>query len=207
MVTPQLAQQLIDQGWNVVVLSFPPALVPRLMPLPEGVRRVRLEASSDAYIGQTLAAIASQAGSPAAFLHLHPGSSKNGINGLDLWSEAEAEIVKQVFFLAKHLKGSLTQAANLGRSAFLTVVRLDGAFGLGQWTDFSAIAGGLFGLTKTLSHEWPSVFCRAVDLSPDLTVGQAIQFILAELHDPDQALVEVANGPHGRVTLTAGTTP
>ena len=115
--------------------------------------------------------------------------------------------MKQVFFLAKHLKGSLTQAANLGRSAFLTVVRLDGAFGLGQWTDFSAIAGGLFGLTKTLSHEWPSVFCRVVDLSPDLTVGQAIQFILAELHDPDQALVEVANGPHGRVTLTAGTTP
>ena len=39
---------------------------------------------------------------------------------------------------------------------------------------FGAVDGGLFGLTKTLNLEWESVFCRALDLSPDLDAAQSV---------------------------------
>jgi hypothetical protein len=87
----------------------------------------------------------------------------------------------------------------------MTVTHLDGAFGLGNDTDFSAIAGGLFGLVKTLGHEWPRVFCRAVDLSPAIEPSQAVDLVWAELHDPDRRILEVGYRLDGRFTLVAGT--
>ena len=74
--------------------------------------------------------------------------------------------------MAKHLKQTLNEVARYERSYFLTVNRLDGAFGLDSSTsfraNFGAIGAGLFGLTKSLKWEWPKVFTRAIDLSPTL---------------------------------------
>ena len=81
------------------------------------------------------------------------------------------------------------------------MARLDGEFGLGQKTNFGAIGAGLFGLTKSLNQEWESVFCRAIDLSPDLDAETSAQHILAELHDPNLLVVEVGYNSQGRVTL------
>ncbi|MGB3652649.1 MAG: hypothetical protein WBA41_15720, partial [Rivularia sp. (in: cyanobacteria)] len=69
--------------------------------------------------------------------------------------------------------------------------------------ELSAITGGLFGLTKSLRWEWQSVFCRAVDLKPDLDITTATQHILAELHDPNRLLVEVGYGARGRNTVVS----
>ncbi len=200
--TTQLAQQLTQRNWKVVVLSFPAGLVPQQAPLPQGVKRVVLEQLGDVALGQQLEAIATQEGSIAAFLHLHPTGFVQAGQGLS-FSEAESSLVKQVFFLAKHLKAPLNQAATLGRSVFLSVARLDGAFGLSQQDPYSPIAAGLMGLTKTLNYEWRSVFCRAVDLNPALTPEQSVACILAELHDSDGLLPEAAYGQQGRVTLVA----
>lgn len=108
-------------------------------------------------------------------------------------------MLQQAFFLAKHLKSSLTQQP--GRSCFLTIAHLDGEFGLSGKTEFSPIAGGLFGLTKALRWEWQSVYCRAIDLSPDLDVPTSVKYILAELHDPNRLIAEVGYSKHGRTTL------
>jgi hypothetical protein len=67
--------------------------------------------------------------------------------------------------------------------------------------NYSAIAGGLLGLTKALRWEWESVYCRAIDLSPDLDAQTSVKHILAELQDPNRLIAEVGYSSKGRSTL------
>ncbi|MGB3651842.1 MAG: beta-ketoacyl synthase N-terminal-like domain-containing protein, partial [Rivularia sp. (in: cyanobacteria)] len=96
-LTSQLAQILKHKGFTVVVLSFPQST----SSLPEGIEQIKLDNGSDEQIKLQLTAIKANYGEIAAFIHLHPTN------------KTEATIIKQVFFLAKHLKTSLTQAAKL----------------------------------------------------------------------------------------------
>jgi acyl carrier protein len=199
-LTTTLVQTLTQQGWKIVVLSFPSSVIAQSAPLPADVPRVTLDALSEAELEQKLALITSTYGSVAGFIHLHP-SFQLPTNQALTFIETEKDIVKQVFFMAKHLKSTLNQAAQNGHGCFYTVARLDGAFGLERSHNFGAIAAGLFGLTKSLGHEWQSVYCRALDLSPSLSAGQAADAIAVELQDPDRTIREVAYGSQGRVTL------
>ncbi|MDJ0734306.1 MAG: beta-ketoacyl synthase N-terminal-like domain-containing protein [Nostocaceae cyanobacterium] len=202
LTTSKLAESLRERGWKLVVLNFPSSLVPHQSPLPPGVHRVTLEDLSEEHLQQQLNLITTNYGSIGAFIHLHPvfTGNENPIAFLP----AEKAIVKHIFFMAKHLKATLNQAAN-GRSCFCTVARLDGAFGLQHQGNFGAIGAGLFGLTKTLIWEWSKVFCRAIDISPEINPETSAQHILAELHDPNHYLTEIAYGSQGRVTLKATT--
>nr|WP_193195918.1 type I polyketide synthase [Nostoc sp. MG11] len=202
LTTSKLAHSLIEQGWKVVVLSFPQSLIPQRSPLTEGVTRVTLDNLSEEHLQEKLTAIATHYGAIGAFIHLHPLFTTNH-TGIVPYLESEKAIVKHVFLIAKHLKQSLNEAARYGRSCFCTVAHLDGAFGLEYKVNFGAIGAGLFGLTKTLRWEWPKVFTRAIDLSPDLDPKQSAQHIFAELHDPNLYISEVAHGSQGRVTLIA----
>lgn len=200
LTTANLAQSLIKQGWPVVVLSFPPSVLSKPSPLPTGIKRFVLPELTEASVEQQLDKITKTYGSIGAFIHLHPCFSLTTFNEIH-YLEADKMIVKQVFFMAKHLKKSLTEAASQGYGCFITAARLDGMFGLGQKNNFSAIAAGLFGLTKTVNLEWPSVFCRAIDLSPAVSPEPSAQYILAELHDPNRRIFEVGYSERGRATL------
>ncbi|MGH2413653.1 MAG: phosphopantetheine-binding protein, partial [Microcystaceae cyanobacterium] len=200
LTTSKLAQLLTEQGWKIVILSFPQSLVPQHSPLPAGVNRVNLADLSEEHLQQQLATISTQYGPIGAFIHLNPLFEVT-CNGKIPYLEEEKAIVKHVFLMAKHLKKLLNQATHYGRSCFSTVTRLDGAFGLGQNVNFGPISAGLFGLTKTLNWEWEQVFCRAIDLSPHIDAEESAQHIVAELHDPNRYITEVAYGSQGRVTL------
>ncbi|MBD2411443.1 polyketide synthase [Nostoc calcicola FACHB-389] len=202
LTTYKLTESLIAQGWKVVVISFPQSLIPQQSPLPAGVTRVTLANLSEEHLQQQLQVIATHCGKVGAFIHLHPLFVANN-TGTIPYIEQEKAIVKHVFLMAKHLKPSLNEAAQHGRSCFCTVAHLDGAFGLDYKVNFGAIAAGLFGLTKTLRWEWPKVFTRAIDLSPRLDAKQSVNHIIAELHDPNLYIGEVAYGSQGRVTLIA----
>lgn len=207
LMTSKLAHSLKERGWKVVILSFPQSLIAERIPLPQGVHRVVLEDLSEEHLQQQLTAIAANYGSIGAFIHINPSSHQNistlspSSQGNIPFLEVEKALLKQVFFIAKHLKKSLNSAAEKGRSCFVTVARLDGKLGLGRDTTFGTIGGGLFGLTKTLNQEWDAVFCRAIDLSVDLGVEQAVESIIAEIHDPNRLLVEVGYNLQSRVTL------
>ncbi len=142
-----------------------------------------------------VASILETHGPAAAFIHLNPPGDSA------LFSAADEARLEHVFLLAGRLKTALTESAQRGWAAWLTVTRLDGALGLTG--NSSPVAGGLFGLTKTLALEWPDVHCRAVDLAPDLPVERAVACLLAELHDPNRRLVEVGWSAAGRVTIEA----
>ncbi|MBD2492826.1 type I polyketide synthase [Nostoc sp. FACHB-280] len=192
LTTSHVVQTLCDRGWKVIVLSFPQAIIAQQAPLPAGVERITLADMSEELLQHKLSAIATNIGTIGSFIHIHPQAV-----------EQDKAIVKHIFFVAKHLKKSLTETANYTRSSFLTVVRLDGAFGLEHNTNYGAIAGGLFGLTKTLRWEWPKVFARSVDLSPAIDAQKSAEHIIAELCDSNLYINEVGYGSHGRVTLKA----
>ncbi|MBD2387201.1 type I polyketide synthase [Cylindrospermum sp. FACHB-282] len=198
--TGELAVALTGRGWKTVVLSFPRTLVEQQLPLAEGIQRVVLADLSEEHLQQQLEAIAHKYGAIAAFIHLNPVSDV-------CYLETEKALLRHVFLIAKYLKEPLNQAATKGRSCFLTVAHLDGQFGLGRTTNFGAIGAGLFGLTKSLNLEWEDVFCRSLDLSPDLGTPAAVESILAELYDPNRLVTEVGYSSQGRVTLVAETLP
>jgi acyl carrier protein len=189
-LTSQIAHALAAKGWKLIVLSFPSVSSRPIV--PEGTHRVVLQDLSEEHLQEQVTALTAQLEGISAFIHVHPLSPE---------TEQEETVLRGVFFLAKHLKDSLNQAAEKRRTCFFTVARLDGAFGLEQQTDFTPLSGGLFGLTKALNREWESVFCRAIDLSPTLDAATAAQRIFAELHDPNRLIAEVAYGPQGRTTL------
>ncbi|AHJ27705.1 type I polyketide synthase [Nodularia spumigena CS-584] len=200
VTTTKLAEALSQRGWKTVVLSFPESLIGKQSPLPDSINRVVLTDLSEEHLQQQLNAIASEYGKIAAFIHLNPSSLQNTSNHV-CYLETEKSLLRHVFLTAKYLKESLNQAAESGRSCFFTVARLDGEFGLGQKTNFGAISSGLFGLTKTVNQEWEPVFCRALDISPDLDAQTAVEHILAELHDYNRLVVEVGYSSQGRTTL------
>ena len=199
--TSLLVRTLSDRGWTVAVLRFPQSTRPNPVPIPDAIRSFQLENWSEEHLQEQLTAISSTCGPCAAFIHLNPEFSGDS-DGSVSFPQTEAAVLKHVFFLAKHLKSSLNDAAQLSRSCFMTVARLDGEFGMGQTLPFSPIGAGLFGLTKCLNYEWKPVFCRAIDLSTKLDAEQAVQHIIDELDDPNRLLVEVGYGSQGRTTLT-----
>jgi len=105
--------------------------------------------------------------------------------------------------MAKHLAIPLNESATENRAAFMTVTRNNGKLGFDPESPVSPIAGGLNGLLKTANIEWEPVFCRAVDLSPEIQDIKAAAIITAEMLDSDSRISETGYTPTGRYTLTA----
>ncbi|MFN2287421.1 MAG: SDR family NAD(P)-dependent oxidoreductase, partial [Chromatocurvus sp.] len=193
-----LAEQLMGKGWTVVVMRLPKSHVGKSSRLPAGVKTVALSDMDETAVRAALEFIAENIGNVDALIYLQPKTSIESI----AFSNASRERIQLAFLLAKHLKICLEDAAKGDRrAAFITVARLDGALGYSGAGNTDLVQGGLFGLTKTIQLEWPSVFCRAIDLQPDTAGKQAAQHILAEMYAPGGDPVEVGYGDQGRVTL------
>ena len=202
-LTVALAQNLLQRGHRVAVLSFGDDLVRKsAQVLPESVLQITLPDTSDATLGQTIAQLPAPVG---RFIYLHP-HLRFPLGQLGMHFDREKSLLKAVFMLAKHLKVSLNSQS--GRPAFMTVSRLDGALGTQNPGTVAPLGGGLPGLTKSLRLEWPGVFCRAVDVAPELPSETAAQNIVSELFDADQNLTEAAWNANGlRYSLVAEPTP
>jgi NAD(P)-dependent dehydrogenase (short-subunit alcohol dehydrogenase family) len=94
------------------------------------------------------------------------------------WTPDAEQELKCAFTRVKQLAANLREAADRGGALLATVARLDGAFGL-RGTSFNALQGGLSGLAKTAAHEWPTVRCRALDVSANWQEVDAVADALA----------------------------
>lgn len=200
-LTTALCTRLLALGHQVAVLTFAASLVaPAGSALPAGAQPVALPDVTDEAIRVALAQLP---GPVSQFFYLHPcPAAPASVQQFN--DPAERALLQAVFLLAKHLHQPLPTGADQARPAFMTVARLDGAFGTTAGGAASPLGGALFGLTKSLNLEWPEVFCRAVDLAPALSAGAAAGYLTQELHDADQCLVQTAYDAAGtRRTLVA----
>jgi len=177
----------------VVLWQIPGLTVAPRPEFPDSLQILAPESLEESAISSALSQIDPLGG----FLHLHPGDSETAPLNLD--SRANA-LVRHVFLLAKHLQPKLATLTESGRRHFVCAVRQDGCLGA-TGVGINAVAGGLSGLTKTLQIEWPTAFCRTVDLAPELPADEAAQRLIAELADPDGQTQEIGWSAQGRVAF------
>jgi NAD(P)-dependent dehydrogenase (short-subunit alcohol dehydrogenase family)/acyl carrier protein len=127
-------------------------------------------------------------------------SSFSKIAGLVVFGTIDPETA---FVAAKNAAAELVEASKDGDAFFASVTSMDGAFCFSGEPFNNPEQGSLAGLIKTAALEWKSVFCRAIDLSPEFNdVEKAAQSVVDELlnindHDP----VEIGLLPDRRVVL------
>jgi len=195
--TTQFVNRLSQLGWKVILWQFPLSLVPLTKRnLPKEVNQFQQNDPSPDSISSLVGKIRDQSGPIAGFIHLHPIQKSD-----DDFPAEERDLVKQIFFLAGSLKEDLGALDPESRSLFLTVTRIDGQLGLSSHHPFQE-SSGFSGLVKTLHWEWPDVFCRAIDLDPDLEQMDQVNKLLQEITDPDRKLIEVGIGQNDRVTIS-----
>ena len=201
-----MAKALNGQGWTTVILRFC-----GISEFDDSKRKafsketaiIELSSSEETELKSSLKNFAEIHGSFGGFIHLHPAAKSNSEKNLE---DGTNSFLKQAFLLAKNIYPFLHESAQYvkRRSHFLAVARLDGKLGMGSG-EFNATSSGLSGLIKTAGVEWPDVFCRFLDLQPELKVTNAVNCILQELPDPDLRISEVgysAKGKSGTARIT-----
>ncbi|MDN5498860.1 MAG: SDR family NAD(P)-dependent oxidoreductase [Shewanella sp.] len=204
-----IAEKLHAQGVKVAVVRSPKTVVTSASPLDSHIANFTLEAIDDESICEVINQIEAL-GQIAGFIHLQPQhkSVADKGAGLVLADEAKAS-VEQAFLFAKHLQPLLTER---DYCRFVTVSRIDGGFGyIGIDESAGALISqselnqaALFGLTKTLNHEWPGVVCRALDIAPNLDAKTVANAVVQEYYLQDAPVEVGIDSELERTTLVAG---
>ncbi|MDG2419312.1 MAG: SDR family NAD(P)-dependent oxidoreductase [Saprospiraceae bacterium] len=194
-LTSKVIAQLETKGNKVVALNLPNQAS------KISTNGIDLESHSDEAVKNAIEKIRTQYGEVGSFIHLHPHFEFQNGNFVQHFP-AERQVVKTLFFLAKHLQKPLNDLGQTQRANFVTVTRMDGKLGQGKRGNVSVVGGGITGLIKCLNLEWSPVFCRAVDIQPELSSDVIATQVIAELHDPNVRNMEVAFSEEGRATTS-----
>ena len=195
-----LAEKLTAKGLIVAVVHAPIQLLEQQSPLNSDITQITLSDISDNGVANALEQIKTL-GEIAGFIHLQPKHLNVQTLKIEL-SETAMDHVEHAFLWAKHLQPILTTHS---MARFITASRIDGGFGYfntEQITQAELNQASLSGLTKTLSHEWPNVNCKALDIEPELESNQFSDAVIAEFFTQSD-VVEVGVAKDQRVTLVA----
>ncbi|MDR3637010.1 MAG: SDR family NAD(P)-dependent oxidoreductase, partial [Isosphaeraceae bacterium] len=103
------------------------------------------------------------------------------LDGLVLLGSGGDDAVKDSFRLLHRAGPALRRAGKKHGAVFITVSRLDGAFGLRRLSiEVDATPGALAGIAKTAAHEWPDVNCKAIDVDRTWVPAQEVAGAIAE---------------------------
>ncbi|WP_281222478.1 type I polyketide synthase [Photobacterium sanguinicancri] len=185
-----LAEKLTANGLQVAVVRSP---LSAASPLSTEIKSYDLASIDDAGIQAVIADIEKDQQEIAGFIHLQPQSEVTDTTTVALNDEAKANL-DVAFLFAKLLNSQLNNADSTSRRVFFTVSRIDGGFGYADSAQLATAElnqAALAGLTKTLSHEWQNVFCRAIDAASALDARHLAEAIYAELFDINTQAVEV----------------
>ena len=191
-LAPTLAAALIKQGWETAVLRYASTsefAKKKRKSFPKQTLLIELSSSGEPELQSSLKDLETKHGKIGGLVNLNPTSAPSGSLNLE---DGENVFLRHAFITVKNIAASIKQASKSGRrrSFFVSVCRMDGQLGMGSGV-YGAVVSGLSGLVKTASIEWPKVFCRFVDLHPELPADETANYILQELHDPDSNIKEV----------------
>ena len=113
------------------------------------------------------------------------------------------QFLSQSLTLLSRAAPALRRSGRATGSVFVTVSRLDGVFGVGgegTGPETRPLTGGLAGLAKTASHEWPEVHCKAMDVTSGVHDAASLAAGIVDEISFDGPL-EVGLTHTGRVTL------
>ena len=191
-LVPLLAKSIQKQGWIPFILKFPGVknyINKKRQEFDKKTSVIDLSSSEDEEIKLFFNSFVKKYGEIGGFIHLHPVSKDFSDLSLEVGSNT---FLKQVFLSAKYLYPYMKVSSKSGsrHCFFIVVSRMDGEIGMGS-VDFSPISSGFSGLTKTASIEWPDIFCRFIDLHPEIDEEKSSQLILQEINDSDLRLREI----------------
>lgn len=118
------------------------------------------------------------------------------------------EYVNKVFELIKLVSKKIRRpGSDTGHHPIVvSIVRLDGAFGLGsQLVDYQPMTASLSGLLKTIQLEWPETRCRVIDIAADRDFQPDIPDLIEELFLDGP--FEMGWSARGKVKLTLNEMP
>ncbi len=131
-----------------------------------------------------------------------------GLAGLVLLAPDEAgpsDLPLRAIRWLKRAAPALEESARSSGAFFATITNLDGMFGFGPLDAASdPIHGGLAGLSKTASHEWPKIACKAIDIDPNV-LSDVPQILVEEILTAGP--LEVGLHARGRVALQLADIP
>ncbi len=158
--------------------------------------------ASDQAIGTAIQEIQGNYGKIGSVMHLHPHFEFQKPHFTQHF-DAERAIVKSLFFIAKHVQHDLNELGESNRASFIACTRMDGKLGQDKRGNTSVVGGGITGLIKCLNLEWSPVFCRIIDIQPELPTQECVTQLMAEYKDANVSIVEVAYSNEGRKTTDA----
>ena len=192
----RLADKLTQQGWLVTVLKPSWVETSSSKSFSKSVNVLTLENIDE----QELQAILDTQSCWHSVIYLQ---AKTTVEGMQ-YPQASKQGLQLAFLLAK-----LTGLAKNGalentdvRSSFLVLTRQGGCFGVeNNEINSDLVQTGLTGLVKTLNHEWPTVFCRAIDVASKFGADKVANIVFDELNDTSVSPVEIGFNNNGRLTL------
>jgi acyl transferase domain-containing protein len=191
----RLADKLTQLGWTVTVLT--PVWVKSVSSknFADNINQVELAELNE----QELTTILATQTRWTTVIYLHPKATISAIE----YPQISKQGLQLAFLLAK-LTGIAKVENKDARSSFLILTRQGGSFALDDSElDADLVQSGLTALVKTLAHEWPNVFCRAIDIASKFAGDKVANLIIDELYDADIKPVEVGFNHNGRLTLMA----
>jgi acyl transferase domain-containing protein/NAD(P)-dependent dehydrogenase (short-subunit alcohol dehydrogenase family)/acyl carrier protein len=119
-----------------------------------------------------------------SFSDLDQLTPPDSLAGLMILGSADTDdgFLLNSFELLRMAEKSLRKSKNDGIARFVTVTFMDGQFGFGNLKkEIAPTQGGLAGLSKTVSHEWPEVGCLALDMGAFDPIEDTAVAIVSEI--------------------------
>ncbi len=133
-------------------------------------------------------------------VHLLPLKKGMSFEEMDMknWKDRICLEVKSLFYLTKAAGQDLKKAAETGGGWLVAATELGGVFTRHQkeFTSFSPSQGGIAGLIKTLTLEWPRVCCKAVHFDKEGEDSIIVNNLLYEMADKDKQAEIVYSNSH-----------
>jgi NAD(P)-dependent dehydrogenase (short-subunit alcohol dehydrogenase family)/acyl carrier protein len=196
-----LIEALLKLSVNIVLIHFPKNVVAKTTnDAIKNVEHIQLDTISDEQVHNAFNSVIQKGKHITGVICTAENVIANAYKSID----KDVAFIKLSFFIAKHYGiHTVPKEVIHARKFFVTLSQIDGYLGCKNKDNHSLIQGGHNGLIKTIALEWGNMFCRSIDVLPNMDTTLAASLIMRELQDPNNKLREVGITETERHTIVA----